>query len=123
MSVLAQIGVVLGICLFGEAVSAVLPLPVPAGVTSMIILFVLLCLRVLNAKKIEGVSSFLLNNMAVFFVPSCVGIMRYADVFFENALPIILICAMSTPVVFFTAGTAVKLTMRLMNRKGGSGDV
>lgn len=54
MSVLAQIGVVLGICLFGEAVSAVLPLPVPAGVTSMIILFVLLCLRVLNAKNRGG---------------------------------------------------------------------
>ena len=120
MEILAQIGVVLGICLLGEAVSAVLPLPVPAGVTSMILMFALLCTGRFKQKSIEGMSSFLLRNMAVFFIPSCVGIMRYADVFLRNALPILLICVLTTPVVFFAAGTSVRLTMRWMERKGGA---
>ena len=120
MSALLQIGLVLGVCLLGEMVSAVLPVPVPSGVTSMLILFALLCLRVLKPKKIEGISSFLLSNMAIFFVPSCVGVIRYVDVFFANALPIVVICVLSTPVVFFMTGMAVKLTMRLMCRKEGA---
>ena len=123
MDTLVQTGVVLGVCLLGEAVSAVLPVPVPAGVTSMILLFAMLCTKLIKRDPINGMSSFLLRNMAVFFIPSCVGIMRYADVFLQNALPILLICSLTTPVVFFTSSLAVRLTMRLMRRKGGGGDV
>lgn len=123
MDVLVQIGVVLGMCLLGEAVSAVLPVPVPAGVTSMILLFAALCTKLVKRESIGDMTSFLLRNMAVFFIPSCVGIMRYAEVFLQNALPILLICALTTPVVFFTSSLAVRLTLRVMRRKGGARDV
>lgn len=119
MELVTQIGFVLGICLLGEGVSALLPLPVPAGVTSMLLMFAALCTRRLKPAMLEQTSSFLLKNMALFFIPACVGIIRYADVFLRNALPIVLICVLTTPVVFFAAGTAVRLTLRIMNGKGG----
>ena len=42
MKIILQIGLVLGICLLGEALSLVLPIPFPGSVIAMIFLFLLL---------------------------------------------------------------------------------
>ena len=48
MAILTQIGVVLGVCLVGELVAQVLPFPFPSSVIAMVLLFVLLCAKVIN---------------------------------------------------------------------------
>ena len=42
MRIIAQIGIVLLVCLLGEAIAAVLPFPFPASVIGMVLLFLLL---------------------------------------------------------------------------------
>ena len=118
MSILAQIAVLFGICLSAEGISAVLPFTMPPAVLSMVILLILLLTKVLKPKQLEQISSFFLGNMAMFFIPVVSGIMQYTDVLFANFLPIILICLLTTPLVFFVTGTVVQLTVRLM-KKGG----
>lgn len=117
MSVMTQICVLFAICLAGEAVSAVLPIPMPASVLSMVILLILLGLRLLKPKQLQAESDFLLNNMALFFVPANVGILRYKDAVLSNFWPIFLISLLTTPLVFFVTGHVVQLTMKLLRRK------
>ncbi|MFQ9846524.1 MAG: CidA/LrgA family protein [[Clostridium] leptum] len=69
MKVILQIGVVFGVCLIGEAAACFLPFPFPASVLSMILLFLLLCLKVLKIDHIRQKADFLLQNMAFFFIP------------------------------------------------------
>ena len=79
MKIILQIGLVLGICLLGEGVSLLLPIPFPGSVLAMIFLFILLLSGLLRPEHIKEKSDFLLKNMAFFFIPAGVGIMEYAD--------------------------------------------
>ena len=42
MKMILQIGVVLGICLLGEGISLLLPIPFPGSVIAIVLLFLLL---------------------------------------------------------------------------------
>lgn len=118
MPVLAQICVLFAICLAGEGIAAVLPFPFPATVMSMVLLLLLLAARILKPRQLGETSGFLLNNMAMFFIPANVGILKYKDIIFENLWPILLISLLTTPLVFFVTGHVVQLTMRLLRQKG-----
>lgn len=118
MSVLIQICVVFAVYLAAEMISAVLPFVVPAGVVSMVLLLLLLLCRVLKPKDLKETSDFMLNNMLLFFIPVCVGVLRYADVLFENFWVIVLISVLTTPLVFLVTGHVVQLTFRLLRKKG-----
>ena len=117
MSVMAQIGVVFGICLAAEGISALLPFTFPASVLSMVLLLVLLSCKILKPRQLKEETDFLLGNMPLFYVPACVGVLQYTDVLFQNFWAIFLISLLTTPLVFFATGHAVQLTMKLLRRK------
>ena len=112
MGIMAQIGIVLAVCLVGEGIAALLPIPFPASVISMVLLFLLLAAKLLRPHHIKEKSNFLITNMACFFVPAGVGILRYADVLWVNLLPLI-----TTPLVYGVTAWAVQLTMRAIQKK------
>ena len=82
--ILQQICVLLGVCLVGEAVSSLLPFAFPASVIAMVLLLVLLFSGLVKPKHLGQTGNFLLDNMALFFVPSCTSIVKYLDVLLEN---------------------------------------
>lgn len=123
MNIILQIGVVLAVCLAGEAISALLPFAFPASVIAMLLLLLLLAVRAVRPDQLRDVSGFFLNNMPIFFIPACVGILKYLDALLDNLLPIVLICIGTTPLVFFAAGHTVQLAIRLMDKKEGKKDV
>ena len=118
MSVLIQLLIVFAVCLVSEGISAVLPFTLPASVISIILLLLLLAFRLVKPEKLKDVSNFLLDNMALFFIPVVSGMMQYKDVLFANFWAIILICLLTTPLVFFVTGHVVQLTVKLMRKKG-----
>ena len=117
MGIMAQIGIVLAVCLVGEGIAALLPIPFPASVISMVLLFLLLAAKLLRPHHIKEKSNFLIPNMACFFVPAGVGILRYADVLWANLLPLLAICFITTPLVYGVTAWAVQLTMRAIQKK------
>ena len=74
MKYLFQAGIVFGVCLLGELLSKVIP--IPTSVLSMVLLFVLLLLKWIKPRHIEHFGNFLLKNMAFFFIPAGVAIME-----------------------------------------------
>lgn len=117
MPVLAQLCLIFGICLLSEGVAAVLPFPFPSSVISMLLLLLLLGTKLLRPDQLKESAGFLLDHMALFFLPACVSIMQYADVLFANFWVIVGISLLTTPLVFFVTGHAVQLTIRLMKRR------
>lgn len=85
MRILTQIGIVLGVCLVGELVAQVLPFPFPSSVIAMVLLFLLLCSKVIKPYHIQGKTDFLLKNMAFFFIPAGVGILENFDALRQRA--------------------------------------
>ena len=117
MSVIAQLCVVFAICVAAEGISAVLPFVFPASVLSMVLLLLLLLTRVLKPRQLQETSDFLLNNMTMFFIPTCVSVLTYADVLFRNFWAIVGISLLTTPLVFFVTGHVVQLTMKWVRRR------
>lgn len=118
MSVLKQLVLVFAVCLVSEGISAVLPFTLPASVIGIVLLLLLLAFKAVKPTQLKEVSGFLLDNMALFFIPVVSGMMQYKDVLFANFWAIILICLLTTPLVFFVTGHVVQLTVKLMRRKG-----
>ena len=96
VEILLQIGIFFGVCLVGELVASVLPLPIPASIIGMILMFILLCTHILHPKHIEKKSDFLLSNMAFFFVPAGVGILEHYDSVKNVIFPLLAVCVITT---------------------------
>lgn len=117
MGIIIQIGIFFVICLVGEFLSSLLPVPIPGSILAMVLLFLLLVTKVLKPKHIAEKSDFLLGNMAFFFIPAGVGILEQASLLWENIIPLAVICVVSTMVTFAAASGTVRLVLRLQNRR------
>lgn len=116
MNILLQIGIVLGICLAGECISAVLPFILPGNIISMLLIFILLLVRILRIDHIRQKAQFLRQNMAFFLVPSSVSIIQNLELLREILIPLLVISMVSTILAFLATSLAVSLTLRLTGK-------
>ena len=84
MSILAQICVIFGVFLAAEGISAALPFVFPESVAGMLLFLILLFSRVLKPHQIKSSSDFMLQNMALFYIPVTVSAIQYIDILLEN---------------------------------------
>lgn len=117
MNIMAQLAVILGVCLAGEAIAALIPVAFPSSVVSLILLMILLLTGVVKERQIQAVSGFFIANMAFFFIPSFVGTLEHAELLISQALPLLLIVGLTTPVVYLVTGWTVQLLLLVMRRK------
>ncbi|MDD3347877.1 CidA/LrgA family protein [Oscillibacter sp.] len=120
MKILLQIGIVFGVYWASQCIEAILPIPFPASVISLLLLLALLVLGVVKVDHIREKADFLLGNLGFFFVPVSVGIMNYFDLIRQNATAFITICVVSLVLTYGATVAAVRLTCRLVEKKGGS---
>ena len=119
MKILLQIGVVFGLYWVSQCIELVLPIPFPASVISLLLLLVLLLARVVKVDHVREKADFLLGNLGFFFVPVSVSIMNYAGVIGQHAAAFLIICVVTTVLTYGATVMAVRLTLRLMARRGG----
>lgn len=119
MKLLVQIAVVFGICLVGEGVAALLPIPFPASVISMILLFLLLLFKVLRPHHIQEKANFLMKHMAFFFIPAGVGIMEQYQLVEGSLLPLLLVVVLTTLLTFAVTAFTVRGVLALQRRLTG----
>ncbi|MHC5309327.1 CidA/LrgA family protein [Myroides sp. LJL116] len=113
MNIIKQLVIIAGCLAFGELVIKVLPLKLPSSIIGLLLLWTLLKMQWVKVKDIEQLSSFLLQNMGLFFVPPCVAMLNYFDLISDSIIPILLTTVGSTAVVMFTTG----LTHQILRKK------
>lgn len=118
MKILKQLAIILAISLAGEVLSSVLPLPIPASIYGIVILFTLLVSRVLHVDDIRETSSFLIAFMSMLFIPAGVGLMTSFPLLAENLLAYVVITAVSTVVVMVVTGRAAQAVIRREGKEG-----
>lgn len=88
----------------GEALHALLPLPIPASVYGLCLLFLSLCLQVVRVEQVREGAGFLLETMPLMFIPAAVGILEIWPQIRPVALPLLVIVLLTTLVVMGLAG-------------------
>lgn len=81
MKHLKQLALLLACCVGGNLISALLHGALPGNVLGLTLLLVLLICRAVKLHHVEDTADFLLQNMAFFFLPACLGILDiFADI-------------------------------------------
>lgn len=119
MKYMIQAGIIATICFIGELLHLFIPLPVPASVYGMVILFVLLCLKVIKLPQVEEVADWLLSIMPIFFIAPSVGLIKSFDSIKGQVLPLIFICFISTILVTVLTGLITQGVIYLQKKKKG----
>lgn len=119
MKYLSQFCIILGFTLAGEALQRLLPLPIPASVWGLALLFLALCSGLVKTEQVKDTASFLISIMPVMFVSPAVGIVENWSLISGQLLPIFLLLAASTCLTFGISGC---ITQLLMKKGGGSHD-
>ena len=109
----------MGFTLAGEALQRLLPLPIPASVWGLALLFIALCTGLVKLEQVKDTATFLISIMSLMFVAPAVGIVENWDLISGQLLPIFLILAASTFLVFGISGS---LTQWLMKKGGRNND-
>ena len=117
MGIMAQIGIVLAVCLVGEGIAALLPIPFPASVISMLVLLALLMAGIVKPRHIDRVCRFLVANMAFFFVAPCAGIIEHVESLLACLLPFLCAAILTTPLVYAATAWSIQLMLRARRRK------
>ncbi len=103
----------------GELLHTLLPLPVPAAVYGLVLLFTALCTGILKLEQIEETADFLLGIMAIMFIPPAVGIVKLLDILADSWWKIVVICILTTFTTIAITGHVAQLLVRLRSRKTG----
>ena len=119
MKYLSQFCIILGFTLAGEVLQRVIPLPIPASVYGLVLLFLALCLGVVKTEQVKEAGGFLTSVMAVLFVAPAVGIVEYWELIRPSLLPIALLILASTALTFGISG---RLAQALMKKGGEAHD-
>ena len=114
---MGEIAIIFGICLVCEGISALLPIPFPASVLSLLVLLALLLSGAVRDRHIRRTCGFFTGNMAFFFIPPCVGILDHWSTLSSVLLPFLLISILTSPLVYLVTAWVIQLMMKA--RKGG----
>ena len=118
MKILSQLAIIFSISLAGEVLAAALPLPIPASIYGIVILFALLESRVLSVDAIREASSFLITIMSMLFIPATVGLMDPFDLLKSRLAAYVIIMLVSTVVVMVVSGRCAQAIIRKEDKEG-----
>ncbi len=116
MNDLRELGLLLGVCVLGDVLSALMGGALPGNVLGMAALLMLLCAHLLRPRHIERAADFFLKHMAVFFLPVSLGILELYVTLRGQLLAIVAICLITTFLTAFATAGTVHLVLRLQRR-------
>lgn len=115
MKYLSQFLIILGFTFAGEALQRLLPLPIPASVWGLALLFAALCLGLVKLEQVKDAGGFLTSILPILFVAPTVGIVEYWSLISSRLLPIALLLLATTVLTFGISGRVVQT----LSKKGG----
>lgn len=112
MKYLMQLCIIGVISFFGEILNLLLPLPVPASVYGMVLLFLCLCFKIIKLEQVEDVADYLVLIMPLLLVSPGVGIIDTYSQVKDSFLAIALISIGTTVVVMAVTGWVTQFLIR-----------
>lgn len=116
MKYLHQAVVIAAVTFAAEFIHYFLPLPVPASIYGLLLLFALLKTGILKLSDVEDVGDLLLGLMPLILVPASVSFLTVLDTIQAMLLPVLIMGLVGTLVVMVVTG---RVAQRVIRRKKG----
>lgn len=118
MKYLKQFLIILAVSLMGEILKAVLPLPIPASIYGMVLMFIFLLTGVIKLSQVRETGRFLIEIMPVMFIPAGVGLMSSWNVLEPVLLPVSVITVIT---IFTVMGATGLISQAIIRRSAKEG--
>ena len=118
MKYVKQFLIILAISLIGELLKYVLPLPIPASIYGMVILFICLKTGLVKLEDVKDAGKFLIEIMPVMFIPAGVGLVVSWNVLKPLLIPVGIITFVSFVAVAVATGRTAQWMIKKDEGKG-----
>ena len=112
MQYIKQFMIILAFSLVGQALEALIPLPVPASIYGLVLLFLALLTGAVKLEKVKDTANFLISVMPVLLIAPAVKVLEYWGIIAPNAGAILIITVFTTGAIFGISGLVTKWIMR-----------
>ncbi len=117
MKFLRQFAIILFVSFLGEILHILIPLPVPASVYGLLLMFTALCTGILKQEQVREAADFLIEIMPVMFIPAAAGLLDAWPALQAIWIPVILITVITTVLVMAVTGRVTQHMIRRKDRK------
>ena len=114
---ISQFGIIIAVSFIGEVLHTVIPVPIPASVYGIFLLFGLLESKVLKAKQVRETARFFIEIMPVLFIAPVVSMIDQWDVMKTIFIPFFVISIGTTILVMVLSGRLTQTIIRLDRRR------
>ena len=111
MKYLTQFLRILAFTLAGELLQRLVPLPIPASVYGLVLLFGALNTGLVKLEQVKDAGGFLISILPILFVSPAVGILDNWEAIRGALIPILVLTLLSTVLTFGIAGRATQAMM------------
>ncbi len=112
MKYVKQFLIIIAFSFAGEILHYFLPIPIPASIYGIVLLFMFLELHLLPEEAVADVGMFLVDILPILFIPAAVGLMDSWDILKSSWLLYLVVIVISTVVVMAVAGLVTQAVMR-----------
>lgn len=117
MRYLYQFGIILIISFIGEILNYVLPLPIPASIYGIVIMFLCLVSGIIKLESVKETGKLLVDLMPIMFVPPSVALLDAWPILKPVWVEYVFISVVTTFIVMAAAGWSAQLVIRFGNKK------
>ena len=117
MKYVKQFTIIAFISLIGEVLNHLIPLPIPASIYGVIIMFLCLETKIISLSAVKDTGKLLVSLMQIMFIPTTVGLIDIWDIFAPNWVAYTVIIIISTFLVMLISGKLTQLVISL-SKKG-----
>lgn len=94
------------ILLISKIIESFIPIPMPASVIGLVLLFIALCTGIVKLGQVESVGTALTNNISFLFVPAGISVINSLPILSKSPVLIILLIIISTILLLISTGFA-----------------
>ena len=117
MKFLRQFLIILFVSFLGEILNYLIPLPIPASIYGILIMFLALELHIIPLSAVREAGRFLIEIMPVMFIPAAVGLLKAWGILKPNWLTYTLIMFATTFIVMILSGWVTQGVIRRGQKK------
>ncbi len=112
MKYVKQFLVIMLIVFIGEMCNFLIPLPIPASIYGLLILFVGLLTGFVKLEWVRETGKFLVSIMTVMFIPSAVGLLESWGILKPIFVPVVGITLFTTVIIMVVSGKVTQFIIR-----------
>lgn len=122
MKFVKQFLIIVIISFVGEVCNKWIPLPIPASIYGLVILFVALMTGAIKLEQVKETGKFLIEIMPLMFIPAAVGLLDSWKVLKPIWIPVVVITLVTTVLVMVVTGRVTQFMIR-QNKKDKKNEV